>query len=80
MRSAGEQVVTQNLLFEHHAAGAGLTQYSVNLGKIRDDYGLESNQYGPMLGRSQLPPRHHRWLYAGRAWRIFFPGMPTLPV
>jgi outer membrane usher protein len=45
-----EQVVTQTFYSSTTLLAQGLTQYSVNLGKIRDDYGLESNQYGPMLG------------------------------
>jgi outer membrane usher protein len=45
-----EQVVTQTFYSSITLLAQGLTQYSVNLGKIRDDYGLESNQYGPLLG------------------------------
>ena len=45
-----EQVVTQAFYSSTTLLAQGLTQYSVNLGKIRDDYGLESNQYGPLLG------------------------------
>src|SRR3984957_6672216 len=45
-----EQVVTQTFYSSTTLLAQGLTQYSVNLGKIRDDYGLESNQYGPLLG------------------------------
>jgi outer membrane usher protein len=45
-----EQVVTQTFYSSTVLLAQGLTQYSVNLGKIRDDYGLESDQYGPMLG------------------------------
>jgi outer membrane usher protein len=45
-----EQVVTQSFYSSTTLLAQGLTQYSVNLGKIRDDYALESNQYGPMLG------------------------------
>jgi outer membrane usher protein len=44
-----EQVVTQAFYSSTTLLAQGLTQYSVNLGKIRDDYGLESNQYGPLL-------------------------------
>ena len=45
-----EQVVTQTFYSSTTLLAQGLSQYSVNLGKIRDDYGLESNQYGPVLG------------------------------
>jgi outer membrane usher protein len=45
-----EQVVTQSFYSSITLLAQGLTQYSVNLGKIRDGYGLESNQYGPLLG------------------------------
>ena len=45
-----EQVVTQTFYSSTTLLAQGLTQYSVNLGKIRGDYGLESNQYGPLLG------------------------------
>jgi len=45
-----EQVVTQSFYSSTTLLAAGLSQYSVNLGKIRDNYALESNQYGPMLG------------------------------
>jgi len=45
-----EQVVTQTFYSSTTLLAQDLTQYSVNLGKIRDDYGLESNQYGPLLG------------------------------
>jgi outer membrane usher protein len=45
-----EQVVTQSFYSSTTLLAQGLTQYSVNLGKIRDDYALESNQYGPTLG------------------------------
>jgi outer membrane usher protein len=45
-----EQVLNQSFYTSTTLLAQGLTQYSVNLGKIRDDYALESNQYGPMLG------------------------------
>jgi outer membrane usher protein len=45
-----EQVVTQSFYSSTTLLAQGLSQYSVNLGKIRDDYALQSNQYGPMLG------------------------------
>ncbi|MEA3139237.1 MAG: outer rane usher protein [Gammaproteobacteria bacterium] len=45
-----EQVVTQSFYSSTTLLAQGLSQYSVNLGKIRDDYGLESNEYGPLLG------------------------------
>src|SRR5882724_940 len=45
-----EQVVTQSFYSSITLLAAGLSQYSVNLGKIRENYALDSNQYGPMLG------------------------------
>jgi outer membrane usher protein len=45
-----EQVLTQSFYSSVTLLAPGLSQYSINLGKIRDDYALESNQYGPMLG------------------------------
>jgi outer membrane usher protein len=45
-----EQVLTQSFYTSATLLAAGLSQYSLNLGKIRDNYGLESNQYGPVLG------------------------------
>jgi outer membrane usher protein len=45
-----EQVMTQSFYSSATLLAPGLSQYSVNLGKVRDDYALESNQYGPMLG------------------------------
>jgi outer membrane usher protein len=45
-----EQVVTQSFYSSTTLLAQGLSQYSVNLGKIRDDYGLRSNEYGPLLG------------------------------
>jgi outer membrane usher protein len=45
-----EQVLTQSFYTSATLLAAGLSQYSVNLGKVRDNYGLESDQYGPVLG------------------------------
>jgi len=45
-----EQVLTQSFYSSVTLLAPGLSQYSINLGKIRDDYALESNQYGPLLG------------------------------
>lgn len=45
-----EQVMTQSFYSSATLLATGLSQYSVNLGKVRDDYALQSNQYGPMLG------------------------------
>ncbi len=45
-----EQVLTQSFYSSVSLLAPGLTQYSVNLGKIRDNYALASNDYGPMLG------------------------------
>ncbi len=45
-----EQVVTQSFYSSTTLLAAGLSQYSVNFGKIRENYALDSNDYGPMLG------------------------------
>ena len=45
-----EQVLTQSFYSSATLLAQGLAQYSVNLGKIRDNYALESNDYGPLLG------------------------------
>ncbi len=47
-----EQVLTQSFYSSVTLLAQGLSQYSVNLGKIRDDYALASNSYGPMLGEA----------------------------
>jgi outer membrane usher protein len=47
-----EQVLTQSFYSSVSLLAQGLSQYSVNLGKIRDNYALESNDYGPMLGEA----------------------------
>jgi outer membrane usher protein len=47
-----EQVLTQSFYTSTALLAQGLTQYSVNLGKIRDNYAIESNDYGPMLGEA----------------------------
>jgi outer membrane usher protein len=47
-----EQVITQSFYSSTTLLAPGLTQYSINLGKIRDNYAIESNDYGPMLGEA----------------------------
>ena len=47
-----EEVLTQSFYSSVTLLAQGLSQYSVNLGKIRDNYALESNDYGPMLGEA----------------------------
>jgi outer membrane usher protein len=47
-----EQVLTQAFYTSTALLAQGLTQFSVNLGKIREDYAIESNQYGPTLGEA----------------------------
>jgi outer membrane usher protein len=47
-----EEVLTQSFYSSVTLLSQGLSQYSVNLGKIRDNYALESNDYGPMLGEA----------------------------
>src|SRR3984885_3857901 len=44
-----EQVLTQSFYTSTTLLARGLSQYSVNVGSVRDDYGLESNHYGGML-------------------------------
>jgi outer membrane usher protein len=45
-----EQVVTQSFYSSTSLLAPGLTQYSVNLGSIRDDYALASDHYSQLLG------------------------------
>ncbi len=45
-----EEVLTQSFYSSVTLLAPGLSQYSVNLGKIRDNYALDSNDYGPTLG------------------------------
>ena len=47
-----EEVLTQSFYSSVTLLAPGLSQYSLNLGKIRDNYALESNDYGPMLGEA----------------------------
>ena len=44
-----EQVTTQTFYSSTVLLAPGLTQYSVNLGSVRDDYALESNRYAGTL-------------------------------
>jgi outer membrane usher protein len=44
-----EQVVTQSFYSSTTLLARDLTQYSINVGSIRDDYALESNHYGSIL-------------------------------
>jgi len=44
-----EQVLTQSFYSSASLLAPGLTQYSVNLGSIREDYALASEHYGAML-------------------------------
>src|SRR5271165_1407167 len=45
-----EQVLTQTFYSSTTLLAPGLTQFSVNLGTVRDNYALDSNQYGGTLG------------------------------
>jgi len=45
-----EQVMTQSFYTGVTLLAPGLAQYSVDLGKIRDDYALASNHYGDLMG------------------------------
>src|ERR1700761_9144107 len=47
-----EEVLTQSFYSSVTLLAQGLSQYSFNLGKIRDNYALESNDYGPVLGEA----------------------------
>jgi outer membrane usher protein len=47
-----EQVLTQSFYSSVTLLAQGLSQYSINFGKIRDDYALQSNRYGPLLGEA----------------------------
>jgi outer membrane usher protein len=44
-----EQVLTQSFYSSTILLARGLSQYSVNIGSVRDDYALASNHYGGML-------------------------------
>ena len=44
-----EQVMTQSFYTSVNLLAPGLTQYSVNFGKVRQDYALSSNHYGALL-------------------------------
>lgn len=45
-----EQVVTQSFYSSNSLLAPGLTQYSFNLGQIRNDYATASDHYGATLG------------------------------
>jgi outer membrane usher protein len=47
-----EEVLTQSFYSSVTLLAQGLSQYSFNLGKIRDNYALESNDYGPTLSEA----------------------------
>ena len=47
-----EQVVSQSFYSSSNLLAPGLSQYSVNIGSVRDDYALASDHYGPMLGEA----------------------------
>jgi len=47
-----EQVVTQSFYSSTSLLAPGLTQYSFNLGSIRDDYAIASDHYGQLLGEA----------------------------
>jgi outer membrane usher protein len=47
-----EQVMTQTFYSSVSLLAPGLSQYSVNLGEVRNNYGLASNDYGPFLGEA----------------------------
>jgi outer membrane usher protein len=47
-----DQVVTQSFYSSVSLLARGLSQYSFNVGSIREDYALDSNRYGAMLGEA----------------------------
>jgi outer membrane usher protein len=47
-----QQVVTQSFYSSTSLLAPGLSQYSLNLGRIRNDYALASDHYGPLLGEA----------------------------
>jgi outer membrane usher protein len=47
-----EQVTTQSFYTSGSLLAPGLTQYAVNLGSVRDNYALASDQYGQVLGEA----------------------------
>jgi outer membrane usher protein len=47
-----EQVLTQSFYSSTVLLAQGLSQYSVNFGSIRNNYALDSNDYGHMLGEA----------------------------
>jgi outer membrane usher protein len=47
-----EQVVTQSFYTSTTLLAQGLSQYSVNFGSVRNNYALESNDYGGMLAEA----------------------------
>jgi outer membrane usher protein len=47
-----EQVVTQSFYTSTTLLAQGLSQYSVNFGSVRNDYALQSNDYGGMLAEA----------------------------
>jgi outer membrane usher protein len=47
-----EQTVSQSFYSSVSLLATGLSQYSVDLGSVRDDYALASDHYGAMLGEA----------------------------
>ena len=47
-----EQVLTQSFYSSAVLLAQGLSQYSINLGSIRNDYALASDHYGPLLAEA----------------------------
>jgi len=47
-----EQVLTQSFYSSASLLAPGLSQYSVNVGSVREDYALASDHYGAMLGEA----------------------------
>ena len=48
------QVITQPLLAKTVLADAGCSGFSVGFGKVREDYALQSNEYGPVFANTTV--------------------------
>lgn len=56
-----EQVMTRSFYSSINLLAPGLTQWSVNLGKVRKDYAIASNHYGAMLGSASYRRGLSNW-------------------
>ena len=53
-----EQVLGQPFYFSQFGLAKGLQEYSYNLGFLREQYGVSSNEYGPLAGAA-----YHRYAF-----------------